>query len=153
REPTRSSSNRTSVALNAPRVEKKTNKKMAADTHVARTRIHIVQNPGPLEAKAPTIGFAEPEAASIMQHHFIVAAKHGLQFLYPLEVYDHRAMDAREGLGIELLLEARHCFAVEVLLLAHVQAHVIARSLDPVDFRKPEEESPAAGVNKDALGV
>ena len=44
-----------------------------------------------------------------------------------------RAVDPEELLGVELGLDSRRGLVKDVDLLAHVQAHVVARGLDPVD--------------------
>jgi hypothetical protein len=77
----------------------------------------------------------------------------GLQLADALQVHDGRAVDAHEPGRVELPLQRRQRLAQQVVLLADVQADVVARGLDPVDVLDADEVDAPAGFDHQALGA
>ena len=53
--------------------------------------------------------------------------------LHQAEIHNRRAMHSLEQLWIENFLELFHCSAQDVSVPAGVDAHVVARGVDPLD--------------------
>ena len=69
----------------------------------------------------------------------------------PLEVHDHGAVRAEELVAADIMLELGERAADQVHRIAHVQAGVIIRCLDPVDLGDREEQHPARALDDESL--
>ena len=102
------------------------------------------------------------------RHHIAIGARHlhfgaalqnqealpvgvGLNLPHQIEVYDRRAVDALELARIQATLEVLHRFAKDQRIVAGIDAHVIARRVDPRGLNKRQLESLIASGGFDAL--
>lgn len=88
---------------------------------------------------ALAIAPAQPQPFRGMQHDFVFATILQFQPAYPVEVHDDRAMDARKGPLIQILLQLLQRAAQDVGVRADMDAGVIAGRLDPIDVGNVEE--------------
>src|SRR5687767_3358575 len=110
----------------------------------------LQRTPDPL-LKLFAIAAAEREARPVLQEDHVLAVEPGLQLSYAFDVDDVGAVDAVEGVGVELRLERVHRFPEQMCVGADVQLDVIARRFDPVDFVRADEEHASTGLDHESL--
>ena len=89
--------------------------------------------------QSPAITPAQAQANLGLQYDLVFAAALKLQTRNSLEVHDQRAMNAQKLLITQVALELQQRAPQDVRVAAHVQAGVIAGSLDTVDVRHTHE--------------
>src|SRR5206468_4601481 len=70
-------------------------------------------------------------SSDLSQDHRIFPVKKRLQFLDAIDVHDRRAANPHEFPPFEALLHSIHRFAMQMRLIAYMQAHVIVRRFNP----------------------
>ena len=78
---------------------------------------------------------AQFEADLGVQHDLVLAAFLQLESPHPFEVDNDRAVDAEERASVQVLLEILDGPAHDVRGAAQVQARIVSRGFDPIDFR------------------
>src|SRR5262249_9128639 len=75
-----------------------------------------------------------------LQYDLVLTTGLKLESVNPIEVHDDRAVNTNELFITQVFLELRQRPTQDVRFVAHVQAGVIVRSLDPVDVRDIQEQ-------------
>src|SRR4051794_20454795 len=80
-----------------------------------------------------TIGATELQLSAVAEDDDVVPGEPGLQFLDPIQVHRHGAMDAGEHLRVERRLDPVHRLANQMRRLPDMYAYIVPRRLEPVD--------------------
>src|SRR5689334_3919558 len=120
----------------------------AGPARQARVSLEALPEPFLQFVPVPT---TQRKPRSIAQDDDILAVEPGLQFLDPLGVDDARAVDADEAARVEARLHVGHRLAEEMRLFTEMQAHVVARGLDPIEIFGAQEEHAATRLHDQAI--
>jgi len=81
-----------------------------------------------------TVASAQPESGTIFDQHLVFPVVIEFQALDPIEVHNRRTVNATKDARIQILFEIRHAAAQQVRSHSNVQARVVIRSLNPINF-------------------
>jgi len=82
----------------------------------------------------PSVSPAQSKFRSILKHDAVFTVFAEFEASNPLEIHNGGTVNPTKGRSIEVLLEVRHAAADQVRFCPHVQAGIVVRSLDPIDF-------------------
>src|SRR5688500_984500 len=98
-----------------------------------------------------TITAARRETGTALENDHVIALEQRLELADLVDTNDGRAMDADEVRRIQLRFQRSHRFAQQVFLATRMQAHVIRRGFDPVDFIDAQNDDATTGTHNEAL--